>query len=108
MCFLVDEKGESLEFEPLMEKPLDPNKQFKVKEKQAFKVRQQVFLNYPVIGACQKCFKSEFYPFEVVKDLLGGLVEIYNVEQGYFKLDPQYLKSGGGNISFSRWLMDPG
>ena len=52
--------------------------------------------------------QHEFYPFAVIKDLLGELVEIYNVKQCHFKLGPQYLKSGRGHVGFLRGLVDPG
>ena len=105
--FWVDAKRELLEFEPLMEKPPNPKKHAKVKMKQVFKGGLQVFLNYPHHWSLSKNLREcEFYPFKVVKNLSSGLVEIYNVEQGSFKLDPRYLKSGCGHVGFSRGLID--
>ena len=93
----------------LTEKPPYPKKHEKVKKKQAFKVGEQVFLNYPLHwNLSEKLREYKPFLFKVVKDFLDSLVEVYNVEQGHLRLDPQYLRHERGHIGFSMRNMDSG
>ena len=92
-----------------MEKPPDPNKHEKSKKKQDFKVGEQVYLIIPNIGTFSKKLRAcESFLFKVVKDFSDSLVEVYNVEKGCLRLDPQYLRHGKAHVGFSMWKMDPG
>ena len=82
MSFWVDSKEEEyLELEPLMEKPPDPKKHVKKNKEQAFKVGEQLYLNYSQHwNLSKKLWSCEPFLFKVVKDFSDGLVEVYNVE----------------------------
>ena len=68
-----------------------------------------MYLNYPQHWELfEKLMACEPLLFKVVKDFPDGLVEVYNVEQGHLRLDPQYLRHGRCHVGFSIWKMDLG
>ena len=90
LSFRVDLKDES---EPLMEKPTNSKKCSKKKKEQIFKIGEQVYLDYPLDWSLfEKLKECEHFLFKVVKDYLDGSVEVYNVDKGSLRMDPQYLR----------------
>ena len=84
--FHIDTKEEE-QFEemPLKEQPPSPKKGSKKKKEKAFKIGEQVYLDYPLdLSLSDELRECEHFLFKVVKNGPDGLVEIYNVDKGCF------------------------
>ena len=102
MSFRIDAKvEEQFEKEPLKEQPPSPKRGSKKKEK-AFKIREQVYLDYPLyLSLSDELRECEHFLFKIVKNCPYGLVEVYNVDKGRMRVDPKYLKHKDSCFAFS-------
>ena len=84
MSFWIDTKEEEqFNKEPLMEQPPSPKKDSKKKKEKAFKMGEQVYLDYPLdLSLSDELRECSHFLFKVVKSCPDGFVEVYNVDKG--------------------------
>ena len=102
MSFRVDAKEkEQIEEMSLKEQPPSPKMGSKKKEK-AFKIGEQVYLDYPLdLSLSDELRECELFLFKVVKNGPDGLVEVYNMAKGCMRIDPKHLKHKDSCFPFS-------
>ena len=103
MSFWIDtKKEEQFDKEPLIEQPPSPKKGSKKKKEKAFKIGEQVYLDYPLdLSLSDGLRECEHFLFKVVKNCPNGLVELYNMDKGRMRVDPKYLKHKDSCFAFS-------
>ena len=103
MSFWVDlNDEEKLELEALMENPPNSKKCNNKKKELIFKIGDQVYLDYPLDWSFSEELKEcENFHFKVVKYYPNCLVEVYNMDKGNLRMDPQYLRPGKSHLGFS-------
>ena len=87
--------------EPLMDQSPNPKVGSKKKKEKAFKIGEQVYLDYSLdLSLSDELRECEHFLVKVVKNGPDGLVEVYNVEKGHIKVDPKHLKHKDSCFTF--------